>query len=162
MKLKLERIFTNNDYTIGHLYIINDNNEKKFICDTIEDTDRLLSADMCEAEIEKKKVHGKTAIPSGTYKLTLSVKSPKYSNFEKYKWAKKYDGKLPRFLDVKGYEGVLIHVGNTAQDTEGCILVGYNKVKGKVINSTAAFSDLMDNYLTKANDDIYIEISRKY
>jgi hypothetical protein len=51
---------------------------------------------------------------------------------------------------VKGFDGILIHKGNTAEDSAGCILVGYNKVKGKVLNSQIAFEDLMNNYLIPA------------
>jgi hypothetical protein len=51
---------------------------------------------------------------------------------------------------VKGFDGVLIHCGNTAADTEGCILVGYNKEVGKVLYSRDAFTKLYNNYLKKA------------
>lgn len=66
-------------------------------------------------------------------------------------------GKLPRLLDVPGYEGVLIHIGNTPEDTDGCLLVGYNKVKGQVIDSTKAFKELY-SILSSAKDEIEITI----
>jgi hypothetical protein len=71
---------------------------------------------------------------------------------------------MPRLTNVPGYEGVLIHTGNTAADSEGCILVGQNKVKGKVINSTETFIRLYD-ILKKAHDNhegIYLRIVRNY
>ena len=83
-------------------------------------------------EIKKKKVYGETAIPTGTYKVDVNTISPK---FKSRTWAKPYGGKLPRLIDVPGYEGVLIHAGNKAEDSLGCVLVGENKVVGQVINS---------------------------
>lgn len=143
MKLVLERTFRGSAYTIGKLYVDGD-----YFCDTLEDVDRGLSSDMTLSEINEKKVYGKTAIPTGTYKVVMNVVSPK---FKDRAWAKPWDGKLPRLENVPGYEGVLIHVGNKAEDTLGCILVGQNKVKGQVINSTATFDKLMD-LLTQTND----------
>ena len=67
---------------------------------------------------------------------------------------------LPLLLDVPHFEGVRIHTGNTEKDTEGCILVGYNKVKGKVINSKIAFDKVM-KYLELAtinSEKITIEV----
>lgn len=160
MVITLERIYTCDTYTISHIYI-----NEKYVCDAIEDADRGLDESMSVDDITKKKVYGKTAIPCGTYNLTMNVKSPKYSNFSKYKWAKKYDGYLPRIENVKGFEGILIHVGNTANDSDGCILVGKNTIKGQVTSSTVTFQNLMDNYLWKAkqsNEKITIVIKRKY
>lgn len=143
MKLVLERTFRGSAYTIGKLYVDGD-----YFCDTLEDVDRGLSSDMPLSKINEKKVYGETAIPTGTYKIVMNVVSPK---FKDRTWAKPWDGKLPRLENVPGYEGVLIHVGNKAEDTLGCILVGQNKVKGQVINSTATFDRLMD-LLTQTND----------
>ena len=165
MDLLLERIYTCPKYTIGKLYMVGDNDSRIYICDTIEDMDRGLSDDMDEQVIKMKKIYCETAIPIGTYELTINVKSPKYSNFLKYSWAKKYDGYLPRFKDVKGYDGILIHVGNYATQSCGCILVGYNTQKGMVTSSTFAFNKLMDNYIIPANEKnekITIVIKRKY
>ncbi|QIN96225.1 hypothetical protein DAC15_46 [Bacteroides phage DAC15] len=152
MKLRLKRIFRGDKYTIGKLYI-----NEVYECDTIEDTDRMLTSQMSVDEIASKKVYGETAIPTGTYKIDMDTVSPKFQNRA---WAKPYNGKLPRLIDVKGYSGVLIHVGNKPEDTLGCILVGENKVKGQVINSTATFYELMTALLKahKAGEEICITI----
>lgn len=155
MELRLERIALRSEYTIGKLYV-----DGEYVCDTIEDTVRDLDKDGKFANGEVK-IPGKTAIPYGRYEITMKVKSPKYSNFSKYSWAKKYDGYLPRLLNVPHFDGVLIHVGNSALDSEGCIIVGENKVVGKVINSVNTFRRLMDDYLVQAkkrNEKIFIVI----
>jgi hypothetical protein len=73
-------------------------------------------------------------------------------------------GKLPRILDVKGFAGILMHKGNTAKDSAGCIILGYNKVKGKVIDSQRAFEALYYKLdcARRIGQSIYIEISRTY
>lgn len=141
MKLLLKRRFKGPKYTIGSLFI-----NGEYFCDTIEDIDRKLNNSMTEEEIKRIKVYGETAIPYGTYKVDMNTVS---SKFKDRSWAKPYSGKLPRLLNVKGYEGVLIHVGNTAQDSLGCILVGENKQVERVVNSTVTFNRLM-NILLKA------------
>ena len=155
MELILKRIALRSEYTIGKLYV-----DGEYVCDTIEDTVRDLDKDGKFANGEVK-IPGKTAIPYGRYEITMKVKSPKYSNFSKYSWAKKYDGYLPRLLNVPHFDGVLIHVGNSALDSEACVLVGENKVVGKVINSVNTFRKLMDEYLVPAknrNEKIFIEV----
>ena len=132
MKLTLKRIAKKDTYTIGKLYI-----DGVYFCDTIEDKDRGLYQTQDLQELQKIKVNSKTAIPTGIYKITLNVTSPKFGAKKIYQQICK--GKLPRLLDVPGYDGVLIHIGNTPEDTAGCILVGQNKVVGKVINSTETF-----------------------
>ena len=152
MKLLLRRIFKGPSYTIGKLFI-----NGVYECDTLEDQDRGLTSQMSLEEIKAKKVYGVTAIPTGTYSINMTTVSPK---FKDRAWAKPYKGVLPRLENVKGYEGVLIHVGNDQEATSGCLLVGENKIKGKVINSTACFHELMGELL-KAHDrgeDISIEI----
>ena len=152
MKLTLKRRYKCKDYTIGDLYL----NGKKF-CDTIEDTDRGLTSEMSAQEIAEKKKHGVTAIPTGVYTIQMGVVSPKFKNKS---WATQWGGKLPRLLNVKGFSGVLIHVGNSASDTEGCLLVGENKVKGQVINSTETFNKLMTQLVLAwyRDENISIEI----
>ena len=143
MELKLIRKIKTDTYTIGELYINNN-----LFCSTLEDTDRGLLDSMLLDEIKSKKVYGQTAIPKGAYDITLDVVSPK---FKDRTWAKFCEGKLPRLIDVKGYEGVLIHVGNKAEDTLGCILVGQNATGGFVNNSTDTFKKLYQLLLDSKN-----------
>lgn len=110
MKLRIERYFLKPEYTIGKLKV-----DGVFFCDTLEDRVRDLS--------QENKVPGETAIPAGCYEVVVN-------------WSPQFQRRLPRLLDVPGFEGILIHRGNRAKDTAGCILVGENKVKGAVVNST--------------------------
>lgn len=149
MELHLKRIAKRETYTIGRLSI-----DGVRFCDTLEDTDRGLRQDLPISILKAKKKKGVTAIPTGRYRVTLGVQSPKYKNRKQYEFC---DGYVPRLLNVPAYEGVLIHIGNTPADTEGCILVGENKVVGKVINSTNTFYRLYER-LRNATDYIYITI----
>lgn len=110
MKLQLIRKYRKENYTIGALSI-----DGKYFCDTLEDRVRDLS--------KEKKIPGRTAIPAGEYNVVVNI-SPRFKR------------KLPRLLDVPGFDGILIHRGNTPEDTAGCILVGENKAPGKVLLST--------------------------
>lgn len=150
MELVLERKWKKSDYTIGILLI----NNKKF-CEVIEDKDRGLKDSMTSEQIKLIKKPNMTAIPTGTYDVTLDVFSSKFGNIPFYK--KVCNGKLPRLLNVKGFEGILIHCGNTQLDTSGCLIVGENKVKGKVINSKITFEKLY-NILKNSKDKITIKI----
>jgi hypothetical protein len=114
----------------------------RYFCDTLEDRDRGLRASMPLERIKAVKVPGETAIPTGEYRIRMDVKSPKFSAA---RYGGQYDfceGKLPRLVDVPGYEGVLIHAGNNASHTDGCILVGKNTIKGQVTSSTATLKVL--------------------
>lgn len=144
MELKLKRIFKGDKYTIGNLYI-NDT----YNCDTLEDIDRGLTKDMSLKEIQSIKQKGITAIPSGKYSVTLDIQSPKFKNYKQYAFC---DGYLPRLTGVPGFDGILIHIGNKPEDTDGCLLVGKNKVKGQVVESTDTFKKLYA-MLKTANDN---------
>lgn len=132
MDVLLKRIAKRDTYTIGKLYI-----DGVYVCDTLEDKDRGLTKETPLNEIKSKKVYGETAIPSGTYTLTLKVQSPKYS--KKDYFVKYCNAYMPRILDVPGFDGILIHTGNTDKDSAGCVLLGYNTIVGKVTNSIKAF-----------------------
>lgn len=126
MQILIQRHALKTGYTIGRMEI-----NGRYFCDTLEDTDRGLSEEMSEDEIAALKVKGATAIPIGTYRIDMQTRSPRFGRV------------LPRLLGVKGYAGVLIHSGNTADDTEGCILVGENRERGKVLNSRATLEHLL-------------------
>ena len=130
MELVLTRIAKKKTYTIGHLYIAKepDGNNPGLgqpltkglqICDTLEPTWR-------DYEHGAYKVKGRSAIPEGRYAVVIS-------------WSPKLGAWLPILLGGpefnKQWQGIRIHAGNTAKDTQGCILVGKNREVGKVLDS---------------------------
>ena len=122
MELILKRIAKRKTYTIGRLYIrqlVMDEYlpgyEDHYFCDTLEPTWR-------DYEHGAYKVKGRSAIPEGRYAVVISY-SPKFKQW------------LPILLGVPKFEGIRIHAGNTAKDTEGCILIGQNREVGKVLDS---------------------------
>ena len=117
MKLKLERKYFKDTYTIGNLYI-----DGSFFSNTLEDKNRDVNKNG-KFDNGEVKIYGETCIPFGIYRVIVDM-SPKFKR------------ELPRLLNVPSFEGVLIHRGNTNKDTAGCILIGENKEVGKVLNST--------------------------
>lgn len=135
LELLLDRKYKNETYTIGNLYV-----DGEWFCNTLEDKDRGLSQTMPLEEIKRTKVYGETAIPTGRFAVRMDIVSPKYNGVKWYK--DNFGGRMPRLESVKGFSGILIHSGNTALDSNGCILVGMNKAKGKVLDSRATFQKL--------------------
>ena len=125
MKIKLVREVFTDKSTIGSLYV-ND----VFFCYTLEDKDRGLDQSQSLIMIQAKKLFGITAIPYGNYPLIVN-KSPKFGRL------------LPRLQGIKGFDGVLIHRGNSAEHSHGCILVGYKKGVDCIMESTKAEADLI-------------------
>ena len=152
MELELRRIARRDTYTIGRLSI-----DGAYFCDTCEDRDRGLRQDLPVSVNQVKKIRGQTAIPVGRYRVSLGVKSPKYSKKKQYAAC---NGYLPRLINVPAFDGILIHIGNTAADSEGCILVGRNKKVGMVLESTTTFWQLYDRLQTadRKGETIYITV----
>jgi len=122
MELILERIAKRKTYTIGRLYIREQvmdeylpGTEDQYFCDTLEPTWR-------DYEHGAYKVKGRSAIPEGRYAVVIS-------------WSPKFKAWLPILLGVPKFEGIRIHAGNTSENTEGCILVGKNRLVGQVLDS---------------------------
>ena len=126
MLLNIKRIYKGPKYTIGRLLI-----NGVYFCDTLEDT------------VRDTKVYGETAIPAGMYEVDI-VYSRKFKRY------------LPHIKNVPDFLGIMIHPGNTAKDTEGCILVGKNTEKGKVLESRDTFNALFAKLKDKENIKIQI------
>ena len=152
MEILVERKWKKSNYTIGILSI-----DGKRFCETLEDVDRNLNSSMSVEQIKTIKKPNETAIPTGTYEVTLDIFSPKFGNKSFYK--KTCNGKLPRLLNVKGFEGILIHVMDGpkgAELSEGCIGVGRNLIKGGLLQGKEYYKKLYD-ILKNNNDKITIK-----
>ena len=136
MHLRLKRTDFTPISTIGELFI-----DDTFYCYTLEDTMREISGQA----VKEWKIPGETAIPIGTYEIILTT-SPRFKKI------------LPRLMNVSGYEGVLIHAGNTSKDTEGCILVGLKKEKNTVTSSRIALEGLITRLSNTKNEKITIAV----
>jgi len=112
MELLLKRTTKTDKSTIGELFA-----DGVFQCYTLEDIER-------EVKIKRQ-----TAIPKGVYKVGVSMSN-------------RFKKEMPILFDVKGFDGVRIHSGNTAEDTEGCILVGQTKSFNMISGSRLAYAEL--------------------
>lgn len=124
MKLLVERWHHGKTCTVGNLFI-----EYEHFCFVLEDVVREVKGQ----PVASWKVYGETAIPSGLYVVRNT-------------WSNRFQQFMPLLADVPGFEGVRIHVGNFARDTEGCLLVGYgfNPKDGEAISqSRKAYDALM-------------------
>jgi len=140
MELKLQRIALRDTYTIGKLFV-----DGEFFCHTLEDKVRDLNKDGDLDDQGEGKVYGETAIPYGKYRVTMDY-SPRFKKV------------LPRLHGVKHFEGILIHPGNTAADSHGCILLGWNDQIGRVSNSRAWFEKLFNAMKESGQKEFTIEI----
>lgn len=136
MKLRVERLWPKEEYTVGRLYV-----DGKLFCNTLEDRVRDLT--------KEDKIPGRTAIPEGTYRVIFN-------------WSPKFGRNLPRLIEVPHFEGILIHPGNTAADSAGCILVGNNTSAGRLTESRDT-SDRLNVIIEDAQrhgEEITIEVVR--
>jgi hypothetical protein len=141
MILELNRNTRSSKSTIGDLLI-----NGEFFCYVLEDFDRGLDNIMTNAEIQSKKVYAETAIPKGTYKVVITF-SPRFKQY------------MPLLLNVKGFQGIRIHSGNTAAHTEGCLIVGLTKSTNFVGQSKLAYSKLMAKLKkVEKTEEIFITI----
>jgi hypothetical protein len=129
--LTLKRTGFGLNATLGELSV-----DGVFECYTLEDFVRAPAA---------PKVFGETAIPTGTYPVTIE-RSPRFSALAGH------DVLTPRLHNVPGFDGVLIHPGNGPEDTEGCILVGRAKVGPARIGESRKAYDALFLKLFAAHD----------
>lgn len=139
MELLLERKYCKKEYTIGNLYI-----NGVFYCNILEDPVRDFNKNGI-FDCGEIKIKGSTAIPYGEYNIIVTY-SPKFKR------------ELPILLNVPAFDGIRIHRGNTNKDTEGCLLPGENKERGKVINSTKYELDLTNKIKTELSKGKKVKI----
>jgi hypothetical protein len=156
MEVLVYRKWPKDEYTVGRLFI-----DGVLQGNTLEDTDRGLSDAMDERTVRNRKIYGKTAIPRGRYTIDMETVSPKFSKKKFYMDV--CQGKLPRIKNVKGFEGILLHVADGPKGAdllEGCIGVGLNRVKGQLCEGKDVFTKIYR--LMKAAHDrgetIYITV----
>ena len=143
VNLHLQRRFFAEEYTIGTLWF-----DKNWFSDTLEDTTRDYNKDGDLDDAGETKVYGQTAIPYGRYRISVVL------------WKRK-NRLVPYLHNVTAFSGILIHAGNSAKDTLGCILVGENKIKGGLINSRqyeTRLTKLIQSYIAR-NHKVYINIT---
>ena len=185
MEIVVKRIAKKNTYTIGRLYLLADGDVKRkalsgrnagdkrsfrnsfdmeklskdtYFCDTLEPTWRNLKGiDLSLEEVDARysrqsgkvarKIPGHTAIPEGSYRVLVTL-SPRFKEW------------LPYIQGVPDFEGIRIHVGNYPDDTQGCILVGENRLKGMVVNSRIWLHRLMKRIreVEKEGEAVWITI----
>jgi len=127
MRILVDRKYPFKNCVLGELFL-----DSLFECYTLEDVERLV------------KIPGKTAIPRGTYQVILD-------------FSQRFQRMMPHILGVPGFTGVRIHPGNTEADTEGCILVGEEKLDKMIGHSREAFAFLYMKLFTN-RDNLTIEI----
>lgn len=131
----LNRIARKSAYTIGKLF-----EGGSYFCDTLEDPVRELKDLNRDGDFDdpgEGKIYGQTAIPEGTYEIIMTFSA----RFKKV---------MPILLNVPGYSGIRIHSGSKPEHTEGCILLGKNKIVGGLVDSrlwTDMFNDSLKSYL---------------
>lgn len=121
MQIVVERLRRDPDVTIGSMTV-----DGEWQCWTLEDPVREVPGQAVAAW----KIPGETAIPIGRYRVDLTMSA-------------RFKRLLPLLLDVPGYAGIRIHAGNTAANTEGCILVGQEQFPKSLARSQLALAALM-------------------
>lgn len=142
MEIKLIRKYYQAKYTIGRLYVNN-----RFFSDCLEPPSLHLTERSSLGTILIAKYKGYRAIPTGRYRI-LITRSQRFG-----RW-------LPLLLNVKGFEGIRIHAGNKPEDTRGCILLGFNRRKGYVLDSTRCVLTLV-KMMTEAiakGEKVFVEV----
>lgn len=139
MEIIVERLQKDEDVTIGAITIDGD-----FACWSLEDPVREIPGQ----PVSTWKIHGETAIPAGRYKVIVDMSA-------------RFKRLLPLLLDVPGYSGVRIHAGNTAADTEGCILVGNERLAKSLARSQLALAPFMAKMgeAQRKGETIWLEIA---
>lgn len=161
MEVKVIRKYRNvvngsRTYCVDKVYV-----DGSYVCDAMEDKDWGWTKETPVSEITriKKAYPSRTAIPRGRYALDMDTVSPRFGKSAFYRQYAN-GGRVPRLKDVPGFDGILIHCGNSEQASAGCIIVGMNTTVGQVLKSQVTFRKLYPMLLAahKKGEAIYVEI----
>lgn len=150
MKYEVLRVSSQKDSTSGLLFEVN-NGKRTFLCYTLEDEQRDV------------KVWGETRIPAGTYKLGLRTEGGFHTKYLSKYGADFHKGMI-WVLDVPGFEYILWHVGNTDENTAGCLLLGNTQTSnlinkdGFVGNSGDAYKLVYPRVLSAIQSGLNVEV----
>ena len=145
MQIELIRKILADSFTGGELLI-----DGVFFCYTLEDKDRGLSQNDKLKDIEKEKVYGETAIPSGIYKVIID-------------FSQRFKTRMSLLLNVPGFGGIRIHSGTKTDNTLGCILLGMQiDNKNGVLSNSRLAIDRFNKILFKKNKTEKVTINIRY
>lgn len=139
MKFVMQRGQSKHGVTLSRLTL-----DGAFICDVLEDEVR----EVPDQPVAQWKVHGKTAIPAGTYEIAAED-SPRFGP------------DTLTLLRVPGFKYIRIHGGNSAEDTEGCLLPGLRMSDTRVASSRAALARIKELVLPALQKGTHVSIEIK-
>ena len=138
MNLRLIREPSHNGATLGVMFV-----DDVFFSFALEDQLR----EKRGVPVEQWKVKAQTAIPQGVYNVRVT-------------FSQRFQKLLPEVLNVPGFTGIRIHSGNKHQDSEGCILLGFQRATAVVLESRLAMSSFLATlqHAQEVNDPIRLHI----
>jgi hypothetical protein len=128
LEINLHRKWFTPKSTVGELYYALPGQQMARACYTLEDQVRAPGI----------KIQGETAIPEGHYRVVIS-------------WSERFECMMPELINVPLFEGVRIHVGNKAEDSEGCILLGRTENPNFIGESKMAFASFCRRFCDALN-----------
>ena len=149
MHLEVLRFSSGKAATLGALYVQRGGG-KRFLCFTLED------------RFQTEKKYSETRIPAGRYRITLRTEGGHHARYT-HMFPAIHRGML-WIRDVPNFEFILIHIGNTDDDTAGCLLVGDSAVgnvaeKGSIGSSKSAYQRIYPTIAEaiEAGEEVWIQ-----
>lgn len=133
MEILVKRQTESSEWTQGQLFL-----------------DGILECFTNEDQAQPQKVMHETRIPAGRYKVILRTFGGHHEKY-KVKFPEFHKGML-QIVDVPGFRDILFHIGNTDDDSSGCILVGKSFTGGKLVHSTLAYIDFYKKVVKAASE----------